>query len=128
MLDAERLSRLLASGFDGVLHFAALSLVGESVEQPGRCYRTNVAGTLNLLEGMRLAGIPRLVFSSTAAVYGNRRRCLSPRPRRSVLPMIGFHAAALGLRATSFATSTWPERADFWARITTRRRTSSRSS
>src|SRR5919107_3219222 len=70
LMDADRLTRLLATGFDGVLHFAALSLVGESVEQPKRYYRTNVLGTLNLLEAMRLAGVPRLVFSSTAAVYG----------------------------------------------------------
>ena len=61
---------LLEGGFDGVLHFAALSLVGESVEQPERYYRNNVCGTLNLLEAMREAGIGRLVFSSTAAVYG----------------------------------------------------------
>ena len=57
-------------GFDGVLHFAALALVGESVEHPGRYYRTNVAGTLNLLEAMVAGGVPRLVFSSTCAVYG----------------------------------------------------------
>ncbi len=57
-------------GFDGVLHFAALALVGESVEHPGRYYRTNVAGTLNLLEAMVAEGVPRLVFSSTCAVYG----------------------------------------------------------
>src|SRR5918911_2491951 len=55
LLDAERLARVLATGFDGVLHFTALSLVGESVEQPGWYYRTNVLGILNLLEGMRLA-------------------------------------------------------------------------
>ena len=60
----------LSEGFDGVLHFAALSLVGESVEQPERYYRNNVCGTLNLLEGMREASTGRLVFSSTAAVYG----------------------------------------------------------
>ena len=60
---------MLGAGFDGVLHFAALSLVGESVEQPKRYYRTNVLGTLTLLEAMRLTGVPRLVFSSTA-VYG----------------------------------------------------------
>ncbi|WP_249018704.1 UDP-glucose 4-epimerase GalE [Conexibacter sp. S30A1] len=57
-------------GFGGVLHFAALALVGESVEHPGRYYRTNVAGTLNLLEAMVAGGVPRLVFSSTCAVYG----------------------------------------------------------
>jgi UDP-glucose 4-epimerase len=57
-------------GFDGVLHFAALALVAESVSHPERYYRTNVTGTLNLLEAMRDAGVPRLVFSSTCAVYG----------------------------------------------------------
>src|SRR4051812_384019 len=57
-------------GMDGVLHFAALALVAESVEHPERYYRGNVTGTLNLLDAMREAGVPRLVFSSTAATYG----------------------------------------------------------
>ncbi len=68
--DADSVRRALAGGFDGVLHFAALALVGESVSNPERYYRTNVCGSLNLLEGMRAAGVPRLVFSSTCAVYG----------------------------------------------------------
>jgi UDP-glucose 4-epimerase len=63
-------AQALATGFDGVLHFAALALVGESVEHPERYYRTNVAGTLNLLEAMVARDVPRLVFSSTCAVYG----------------------------------------------------------
>ncbi|MFL5656533.1 MAG: UDP-glucose 4-epimerase GalE [Ktedonobacteraceae bacterium] len=70
LLNEELLNSVLTVGFDGVLHFAALSLVGESVQQPGRYYRNNVCGTLNLLEAMRAAQVPRLVFSSTAAVYG----------------------------------------------------------
>jgi UDP-glucose 4-epimerase len=70
LTDADALREAVASGFDGVLHFAALALVGESVQNPERYYRTNVCGTLNLLEAMREAGIPRLVFSSTCAVYG----------------------------------------------------------
>jgi len=53
-----------------VLHLATLSLVGESVEHPGLYYRTNVCGTLNLLDAMRAARVSRLIFSSTAAVYG----------------------------------------------------------
>jgi len=57
-------------GFDGAMHFAALALVAESVSHPERYYRTNVGGTLNLLEAMTAAGVPRLVFSSTCAVYG----------------------------------------------------------
>jgi UDP-glucose 4-epimerase len=70
LMDAEFTRETLSEGFDGVLHFAALSLVGESVEQPEIYYRNNVCGTLNLLEAMREAGTGRLVFSSTAAVYG----------------------------------------------------------
>jgi len=55
---------------DAVMHFAALSLVGESVAEPALYFRNNVAGTLNLLDAMRGAGVARLIFSSTAAVYG----------------------------------------------------------
>jgi UDP-glucose-4-epimerase GalE len=55
---------------DAVMHFAARSLVGESVQQPGLYFRNNVTGTLNLLDAMREARVGRLVFSSTAAVYG----------------------------------------------------------
>lgn len=55
---------------DAVMHFAASSLVGESMENPGRYYYNNVAGTLSLLDAMRAAGVDTIVFSSTAAVYG----------------------------------------------------------
>jgi UDP-glucose 4-epimerase len=75
LLDAPRLRSVLSEGFDGVLHFAALSEVAESVEQPRRYYRNNTFGTLELLEVMREAGTKRLVFSSTAAVYGSPKRC-----------------------------------------------------
>jgi UDP-glucose 4-epimerase/UDP-arabinose 4-epimerase len=54
-----------------VMHFAAASLVGESVSDPQKYYLNNVAGTLSLLRAMREAGCNRLVFSSTGAVYGN---------------------------------------------------------
>ena len=63
-------SLLPGGSFDGVLHFAARSLVGESVEAPERYWFGNVVRTLELLEAMRAAGTPRLVFSSTAATYG----------------------------------------------------------
>jgi UDP-glucose-4-epimerase GalE len=56
---------------DAVMHFAARSLVGESMREPGLYFRNNVAGTLNLLDAMRAAGVGKLVFSSTAAVYGD---------------------------------------------------------
>ncbi len=56
--------------FDGVIHFAALSEVGESMRDPLSFYRTNVFGTTNLLRAMQNHGVKRFVFSSTAAVYG----------------------------------------------------------
>ncbi|MDW8252985.1 MAG: UDP-glucose 4-epimerase GalE [Chloroflexota bacterium] len=59
---------------DGVLHFAAYSLVGESVQRPDRYYHNNVTVTLGLLDVMRRHGIRRFVFSSTAAVYGDPDR------------------------------------------------------
>ena len=57
-----------------VMHFAAWSLVGESVEKPLAYYRNNVADTITLLETMQRHGIRRFIFSSTAAVYGEPRR------------------------------------------------------
>ncbi|HLS04465.1 MAG TPA: UDP-glucose 4-epimerase GalE [Actinomycetales bacterium] len=68
--DISRASSVLDSSFDAVLHFAAKSLVGESVTDPQKYWDTNVAGTQALLDAMREAGVPRIVFSSTAAVYG----------------------------------------------------------
>jgi UDP-glucose 4-epimerase len=59
-----------SESFDGVLHFAAQSLVGESVQQPEKYWHGNVVKTLALLEAIRRTETPRLVFSSTAAVYG----------------------------------------------------------
>jgi UDP-glucose 4-epimerase len=56
--------------FDAVMHFCARSLVGESVVEPYAYYENNVGGTLNLLQAMREAGVQQLVFSSTAAVFG----------------------------------------------------------
>ena len=55
---------------DAVLHFAASSQVGESMVDPGKYYYNNVAGTLGLLDAMRESGVEYIVFSSTAAVYG----------------------------------------------------------
>jgi len=70
LLDESRTRAALDDGFDGVVHFAALSLVAESVAHPERYHRSNVVGALNLLDAMRATGVKRLVFSSTAAVYG----------------------------------------------------------
>ena len=65
---------LLAEGVDAVLHFAAKSLVGESVAKPTLYWENNLGGSLALLEAMRVAGTQRIVFSSTAAVYGEPER------------------------------------------------------
>jgi UDP-glucose 4-epimerase len=113
LLDREALDGAVAAGFDGVLHFAALALVGESVTHPERYYRTNVGGTLNLLEAMVGSGVGRLVFSSTCAVYGQPdevpiSETAPPRPanaygasKLAVDGMIGDFCLAHGLGAVS---------------------------
>jgi len=69
--DRERLKELFSSQpFDGVMHFAALIEAGESVKHPEVYFRNNTASTLALLESMLASNVNRLVFSSTAAVYG----------------------------------------------------------
>ncbi|MGM7777339.1 UDP-glucose 4-epimerase GalE [Arthrobacter sp. KNU-44] len=71
LLDLDAIAHVFKDGgFDAVVHFAGLKAVGESVEQPLLYYKNNVVGTLNLLEGMQKAGVRRLVFSSSATVYG----------------------------------------------------------
>jgi UDP-glucose 4-epimerase len=67
--DADALDRAL-DGVDAVVHFASLSLVGESVREPLRYFRENVGAAIALLEGLARAKVHRLVFSSSAAVYG----------------------------------------------------------
>lgn len=69
--DEAVVGRLLVSErIEAILHCAARSLVGESIVDPARYYRDNVAGGVALLEAARAAGVGRIVFSSTAAVYG----------------------------------------------------------
>jgi UDP-glucose 4-epimerase len=69
--DRDATRRLLEEArIDAILHCAARSLVGESVTDPAKYYRDNVAGGIALLEAAREVGVLRLVFSSTAAVYG----------------------------------------------------------
>lgn len=69
--DAKLLDTLFAEHiFDAVIHFAGLKAVGESVEQPLKYFDNNVTGSLNLLEAMQKAGVHRIVFSSSATVYG----------------------------------------------------------
>ena len=74
LLDEPGVRDALSGGFDGVLHFAALAVVAESEAHPERYWRNNVVGTLNLIDAMRTHGVRRLVFSSTAATYGDPER------------------------------------------------------
>src|SRR5919108_487310 len=113
LLDDNATNEALGQGFDGVLHFAALALVAESVAHPERYYRGNVVGTLNLLDAMREHGVGRLVFSSTCAVYGEpdtvpMREDIPTAPvnayggsKLAVDRMIGDECRAHGLGATS---------------------------
>ena len=69
--DVEFLKRVFKENkIDGVIHFAADSLVGESMIKPDKYFENNVMGTMNLLNVMKDNGINRIVFSSTAATYG----------------------------------------------------------
>ncbi|HEU6439162.1 MAG TPA: UDP-glucose 4-epimerase GalE [Terriglobales bacterium] len=73
--DSQAVARLLGRRkIDAVLHCAAKSLVGESMVDPAKYFLENVGGGINLLEGMRLAGVKRIVLSSTAATYGMPER------------------------------------------------------
>ena len=70
----EAAAEVLADGIDAVLHFAAKSLVGESVAEPAKYWSANLGSTIALLEAMREIGVRTIVFSSTAAVYGEPER------------------------------------------------------
>lgn len=71
LLDTDGLTAALrASGADAVVHMAGETLVSESMTDPDKHYRVNLVGGLNLLDAMRAVGINKIVFSSTAAVYG----------------------------------------------------------
>ena len=71
LADREAVARVLRRHrIDAVMHFAAFALVGESMADPGKYFRNNVANTLNLLDAMRDTGVDRIVFSSTCATYG----------------------------------------------------------
>lgn len=70
LADREAVEKVLLRGVEAVMHFAALIEAGESMRVPEIYFRNNTASTLTLLEAMLAAGVKRLVFSSTAAVYG----------------------------------------------------------
>jgi UDP-arabinose 4-epimerase len=71
ILDDKRLKHVFIKyPIEGVIHLAAFAYVGESVTEPSKYYTNNVAGTITLLNAMRNAGVDKIVFSSTCAVYG----------------------------------------------------------
>lgn len=98
---------------DAVLHCAARSLVGESMSDPALYYRDNVAAGMTLLDAMRAAGVRRLVFSSSASVYGEPEatpvtedaplRPISPygETKRAFEAMLEWYGRAYGLRSVS---------------------------
>ncbi len=113
LADRALLDQLLSQGgFDGVMHFAASSLVGESVADPAKYYRNNVAGTQNLLDAMREHGPQCFIFSSTAAIFGNPvselideehpKAPINPygRSKLMVEQMLADYDAAYGLRSS----------------------------
>jgi len=112
--DRSSLDQVFADrSYDVVMHFAASSLVADSVRDPVATYQNNVTGTLNLLEAMRRHGVGRLVFSSSAAVFGEPRADLVDEfhplepinpygaSKRMVERILADAAAAYGLRAVA---------------------------
>lgn len=72
LADPARLASVFAThAIDAVVHFAANALVGESMTNPGKYFKNNTVGTLNLLDAMHKAGVGTIVFSSTCATYGD---------------------------------------------------------
>jgi UDP-glucose 4-epimerase len=112
--DREAVATLLrGAGIEAVLHCAAKSLVGESMREPALYYRNNVVGGVALLDAMRDVGVGRLVFSSTAAVYGVPeatpiREDAALRPinpygesKRTFESAMAWYGSAYGLRSVS---------------------------
>jgi UDP-glucose 4-epimerase len=112
--NAEQTAKLLRDrNIEAVIHFAAASLVAESVADPLKYYARNVAGTAALVRAMREAGVGKLVFSSTAAVYGDPQRLPidEDHPKEPTNPygssklaierMLAECSSAYGLRAAS---------------------------
>jgi UDP-glucose-4-epimerase GalE len=112
--DPGTIARLLErANVDAILHCAARSLVGESVRDPARYYRENVAGGITLIDAARHAGVGRFVFSSSAAVYGIPDRTPIPETaalapinpygetKRTVEGILRFYGEAYGLRSVA---------------------------
>lgn len=112
--DADSLADLLRrERIEAILHCAARSLVGESIREPSRYYRDNVAGGVALLEAAQTSGVERIVFSSTAAVYGTPDATPIPEdaPLRPINPYgetkrtfeaaLSWYGRAYGLRSVT---------------------------
>ncbi|SHK00557.1 UDP-glucose 4-epimerase [Nocardiopsis flavescens] len=102
--DVHNAADVLTPDTAAVLHFAAKSLVGESTTAPAEYWRTNVAGTLALLEAMDRHGVDRLVFSSTAAVYGEPA---SAAPLREDDPPVPTNPYGAGKLAVDRMLESW---------------------
>ncbi len=111
ILDAGRLTATLAEHRpEAVIHFAAFAYVGESVEDPAKYYRNNVAGTLSLLDACRATGVTNVILSSSCATYGipqrlpiderERQQPINPYGRTKLMmeEVVADYAAAYGIR------------------------------
>lgn len=85
-------------GIDKVFHFAAISIIKQSIDDPELCFRTNINGTVNLLEGMRVSGVNYLVNSSSASVYGNPTTIPVPEDSEKI-PLQPYGASKLAVEA-----------------------------
>ena len=113
LLDRERLRQRVPPGWEAAIHLAGRSLVGESNQQPARYFESNVLGAVNLLELMEERDAARIVFSSTAAVYGEpdevpigedapaRPTSAYGASKLAVDHLLGFAARAHGIAAVS---------------------------
>ncbi len=115
LMDRARLDAVFAAHKPvAVMHFAALSLVGEAMRDPGRYWRVNVTGALNLIEAALAAGCRRMVFSSTCATYGDQdgvvlTEATPQQPinaygasKRAIEDMLGDFAASHGMESVIF--------------------------
>src|SRR3984885_10164387 len=100
-------AEVLSDGIEAVMHFAARSLVGESVAEPAKYWSNNLGGTISLLEAMREIRIRTIVFSSTAAVYGEPERTpvMETDPTRPTSP---YGASKLAVDTTLTADARLP--------------------
>jgi len=127
--DRDALDRVMSQGdFDAILHFAAFIEAGESMRQPGRFFRNNVAGSLALIDAAVAHSIPRFVFSSTAAVYASKDTPITEndplepasvygQTKRMIEQILGWYHRIHGLRYAALryfnaAGATPPERGE----------------